>query len=102
MARAGGEKRGNSKNRRARKLWMLAKWGDGETCPCVHCGKSLSFKTVESDRIIPGGSYARWNVQPSCRRCNLARLDNPKWAYSVRFDEAEYGPDPDLVEEIAS
>jgi len=76
--RAGGEKRGNSKDRRARKLWMLATWGDGESCPCVHCHVQVTYDTVEADRIIPGsqgGSYRRDNVQPSCRSCNLERSD---------------------------
>jgi len=78
--RHGGEKRGNSYARRARKLWMLATWGDGEKCPCVFCGISLSFETVEADRIIPGGTYRRENVQPACRPCNLSKSDNPNWA----------------------
>ena len=77
--RAGEEKRGNSADRRARKVWMLKVWGDGEKCPCVHCGDPLSYETVEADRIVPGGSYRRDNVQPACRRCNLRRSDNADW-----------------------
>jgi hypothetical protein len=78
-ARHGGDHRGSAASRRARKLWMLATWGDGTTCPCVHCGKALTFATVEADRIVPGGAYARSNVQPSCRGCNLARSDDASW-----------------------
>ena len=80
--RAGGEKRGNSYARRARKLWMLATWGDGVKCPCVHCDAVLDYDTVEADRIIPGGSYRRDNVQPACRSCNLSRSDNASWSYT--------------------
>lgn len=79
--RAGGEKRGNSYARRARKLWMLKTWGDGTKCPCVHCAATLDYDTVEADRIIPGGSYRRENVQPACRSCNLARSNNAEWSY---------------------
>lgn len=75
--RAGGEKRGNARNRRARKLWMLATWGDGTKCPCVHCGAQLDYDSVEADRIVCGGSYRRDNVQPACRTCNN---DNAEWS----------------------
>lgn len=79
--RAGGEKRGNSSDRRARRAWMLSTWGDGVKCPCVHCGCVLNDSTVEADRIVPGGSYRRDNVQPACRGCNLARSNNTEWSY---------------------
>lgn len=75
--RPGGEKRGNCRDRRRRKQWMLTTWGDGATAPCVHCSAPLTFETVEADRIVPGGSYRRDNVQPSCRTCNLRRSDKP-------------------------
>lgn len=77
--RPGGEKRGNAADRRRRKLWMLAHFGNGTTCPCVHCQQPLTYDTVEADRIIPGGSYRRDNVQPACRACNAARSNNPSW-----------------------
>jgi len=81
--RPGGEKRGSAADRRARKHWMLRTWGDGENCPCVHCGQPLTFATVEADRIVPGGPYRRDNVQPACRSCNLARSDNAAWTYAA-------------------
>jgi dTDP-4-amino-4,6-dideoxygalactose transaminase len=68
--RAGGEKRGNCRDRAARRAWMLRTWGDGVKCPCV-----------EADRIVPGGSYRRENVQPACRSCNLARSNDIEWSY---------------------
>ena len=77
--RAGGDKRGSASQRRARKYWMLRYFGSGKTAPCSHCGKRLTFRTIEADRIIPGGSYARHNVMPACRDCNLARSNNINW-----------------------
>jgi hypothetical protein len=94
--RPGGEKRGNSKDRRARKLWMLSPeagtlrsgvWvlfgGDGEKVPCTHCGCMLDYAAVEADRIVPGGSYRRDNVQPGCRSCNASRSNNTEWTYAT-------------------
>lgn len=77
--RHGGEKRGNSTDRRRRKMWMLAHFGTGTSCDCVHCGASLTFATVEADRIAVGGSYCRSNIQPSCRKCNLERSNKTEW-----------------------
>lgn len=83
MARAGGDRRGSSLDRKVRKEWMLRHFGDGHSCSCVHCMRDLVFTTLEADRIVPGGSYRRENVQPSCRECNLARSDNPNWRPST-------------------
>jgi hypothetical protein len=60
---------------------MLSQWGDGDKCPCVHCGLVLNYDSVEADRIVPGGSYCRSNVQPSCRACNLSRSNNSGWSF---------------------
>lgn len=75
MKRNGGDKRGSSADRRRRKTWMLFIFGDGTKADCTHCGAGLDFTTIEQDRIIPGGSYARYNIQPSCRPCNIERGD---------------------------
>lgn len=88
--RAGGkpgrvDPRGNSKSRRARKIKLLndQQWGgNGKTVPCVHCGKPLDEKTVEQDRIKPGGPYAYHNIQPACTSCNKRRSNNENWSYS--------------------
>jgi 5-methylcytosine-specific restriction endonuclease McrA len=77
--RPGGEKRGNSYDRRRRKEWMLRTFGDGEEVPCTHCSTTLTYETVEADRIVPGASYRRENIQPACRECNLSRGDDPTW-----------------------
>lgn len=83
MKRNGGDKRGKAADRRRRKLWLLAYFGDCTHAPCTHCGIELDFRTIESDRIIPGGSYARSNIQPSCRPCNIRRGDSPTNPYPV-------------------
>jgi hypothetical protein len=75
------DKRGKAKDRRVRKVWMLHYFGDGASAPCTHCKVPLDFDTIEADRIKPGGSYARSNIQPSCRDCNIKRSDNPYWRY---------------------
>ena len=78
--RKGGDARGSSYDRRRRKTWMLTEFGDGTHVDCVHCGSQLTFETLEADRIIPGLSYASYNVQPSCRRCNAQRSNNAEWS----------------------
>lgn len=77
--RPGGKKRGNNKDRRARKLWMLDHFGNGVSCSCAHCSTVLAYETVEADRIIPGGPYVRRNVQPACGPCNKSRSNNADW-----------------------
>lgn len=80
--RSGGDKRGSSADRRRRKQWLLASFGDGRSCLCAHCNRRLTFRTVEADRILAGGSYAHHNIQPSCRRCNVRRWHEGKTAYA--------------------
>ena len=72
VRRRGGDQRGSATNRRRRKLWLLATFGDGERCPCSHCGAELVFATLTADRIVPGaqgGRYVRANIRPSCAPC---------------------------------
>lgn len=80
--RNGGDRRGKFKDRQRRKTWMLAMFGDTQSAPCTHCGKGLTHSTIEQDRIIPGGSYARHNIQPSCRQCNIRRGNSPITPYT--------------------
>lgn len=75
--RKGDDKRGRACDRQKRKVWMLWKFGDGTTAPCVHCGKGLTMETLTQDRIVPGGPYRRTNIQPSCLTCNIRRGDSP-------------------------
>jgi 5-methylcytosine-specific restriction endonuclease McrA len=81
--RKGHDPRGSSDDRRRRKSWMLAWFGDGTTCACTHCGEALDATSIEADRIIPGGSYARTNIQPSCAPCNRLRGDSPITPYNA-------------------
>jgi hypothetical protein len=70
--RHGGDQRGSATDRRRRKLWLLATFGNGERCPCTHCGVELIAATLTADRIVPGrqgGRYVRGNIRPSCAPC---------------------------------
>jgi hypothetical protein len=75
--------RGSAADRRARRAWIVSPrapfGGDDVKVPCVHCGIVVAAEEVDIDRIEPGGSYRRGNIQPSCRPCNLARSDNADW-----------------------
>lgn len=63
---------GSSYQRRARKRWLLAMFGDGETCPRSFegCDVALTFETLTVDRFpirkIDGGTYRRANIRPAC------------------------------------
>lgn len=100
--RAGGDSRGSSKDRAARRRNLLRHWGDGTTCACTYCGMTLrdnggdgSGKAepdhVEADKILTreeGGRYVMPNVVPACRACNLARGDRTfaDWCATVGVD----------------
>lgn len=71
----GDDKRGNSRDRAARKHWLLVRFGG----ICVHCEIALTFETVQADRINPGGSYRRTNVQAACGPCNRDRGNRLDW-----------------------
>jgi hypothetical protein len=65
--------RGNNRQRKARKLWLLATFGDGETCACWECGATVRYETLCVDRITPacdGGTYRRNNIRPHCLTCS--------------------------------
>lgn len=71
--------RGNSEQRRARKAWLLATFGDGETAPCSirfdhHCLGTVDKDTLTVDRhpvpAMDGGTYALDNIRPGCGPCN--------------------------------
>jgi hypothetical protein len=81
MARAGGDKRGSSADRKRRREWLVSVeagfGGNGSDVPCYwECGRELNVWIVEADRLVPGGSYRRDNIVPACRPCNLARSDD--------------------------
>jgi 5-methylcytosine-specific restriction endonuclease McrA len=64
-------------------MWLMAMFGG----QCVHCQRTLQDVNpdrddyVVADRIIPGGSYRRSNIQASCAPCNAARGDDMSWTY---------------------
>ena len=67
--------RGSVYDRAARRAHLLAKHGDGHTCPCYRCGVALTGATITVDRIVPGrdgGTYQRANIRPACEPCNSA------------------------------
>lgn len=71
-----GNARGNSRDRAARRAWLLRAFqsdrGPG-TCRCYRCGDVLTEKSITVDRIIPGchgGTYRRDNIRPACASCN--------------------------------
>lgn len=70
--------RGSSAARRARKVWLLGQFGDGEKAPCAfECGTVLTLDTLTVDRFpLPGcqgGTYVRGNIRPACGTCNSSR-----------------------------
>lgn len=87
--RSGGEKRGNSADRRRRKEWMVSPeagfGGDNTEVPCVHCGNWTSGRELHADRMVPGGSYKRDNIQPACANCNQERSDKADYLAPQQF-----------------
>jgi hypothetical protein len=72
--------RGNSKDRRARKLFLLNQVTeqnpvpDGVHAPCWECGKTVTYDTMIVDRIDEGkfgGRYVRQNIRIHCEDCSL-------------------------------
>lgn len=66
--------RGSASDRRARKAWLIAFFGDGITAQCSYCRVRVTLATITVDRYpIPGcqgGTYARDNIRPACGPCN--------------------------------
>ena len=63
--------RGGSDERRKRKLWLLATFGDGIKAPCSYCQQMVDYDTISVDRYpvmgCDGGTYRRENIRPACR-----------------------------------
>lgn len=75
--------RGSSSDRRARKIYLLATFGDGYSAPCHFCGFHLDWFTITADRIIraiDGGTYRRGNIRPACGSCNSSDGSLEMWA----------------------
>lgn len=77
--RSGPDLRGNSRDRAARKRWLVSPeagfGGNGRDVPCYWCGTKL--RKPEADRYPvcghDGGRYTRDNIVPACRSCNASR-----------------------------
>lgn len=72
MSNSKDPSRGNSSDRRRRKLFVLRTFGDGELTTCTFCAVPLDYETLCLDRITPGflgGTYAYDNIRPSCKPC---------------------------------
>lgn len=106
MCRRCGEpdKRPSAKRRRQLTRRLLEIHGNGVVCPCFWCGDLLGavagylavpatrsrirVHKLERDRLTPGGTYALYNLVPSCGPCNRIR------DYETRVipDGCEFGP----------
>lgn len=77
--RPGGEKRGNSRDRARRRAWLLATFDQDLGPERARCWLDLSpaclvevdARSLTVDRINPGGTYRRENIQPACRPCQI-------------------------------
>lgn len=79
--RPGGEKRGNSRDRKRRRAWLLATFDQDLGPDLARCWLDLSpacqvtvtAATLTVDRINPDGTYRRDNIQPACRPCQITQ-----------------------------
>lgn len=80
--RAGGERRGNSRDRARRRAWLLDAYADDDLAPgtvrcqlgvSTFCLGTVTAETLTVDRVDPGGTYARYNIQPACRPCQCTQ-----------------------------
>lgn len=75
--RAGGEKRGNSRDRARRRAWLLEEFDTDLGPGHARCHLRISDRcrgvvdehTLTVDRIEEGGSYRRSNIRPACSPC---------------------------------
>lgn len=70
--------RGNTVQRRQRKIWLLATFspelGPEQAWCSFGCGTVVDIKTVSVDRYpiagCDGGTYRQGNIRPACLPCN--------------------------------
>ena len=79
--RAGGELRGNNRDRYARTDKLLHEFGDGKTAPCSYCGTSVDHHSMHQDKIYPQCGYRYSNVIPACHTCNQNRSNKDVHEY---------------------
>lgn len=71
------DKRGSNTDRARRRSWLLAEFDPDLGVGRARCHLRLSAQclrvvdetTLSVDRKIPGGTYARHNIQPACKPC---------------------------------
>lgn len=90
--------KGNTADRARRIANLLRHWGNGTTCECVWCGRTLSNLShlasgaghpdhVTADHILThseGGRYVLSNLVPACTTCNKSRGATPFDIYAAR------------------
>lgn len=75
--RAGGDRRGNNIARQRRRIWLLETFDpdlgpDKARCALKIsdvCAGTVDAGSLTVDRIEPGGTYRRDNIQPACIPC---------------------------------
>lgn len=75
--RAGGERRGNCRDRARRRAWLLETFDPdlGPSRARCHlklsdsCSGEVDTTSLTVDRIDPVKGYVRGNIQPACRHC---------------------------------
>lgn len=100
--RAGGERRGNCRDRARRRTWLLSTF-DMDLGPYrarCHlrisdaCADELNVTTLTVDRIDPSRGYVRDNIQPACSACQnlqgalITRERRQEWFRWMREAEA--------------
>lgn len=79
--RPGGERRGNCHDRKRRRVWLLATFDKDLGPDRARCWLDLSpgcleyvdIHSLTVDRINPGGTYRRDNIQPACSVCQAVQ-----------------------------
>jgi GNAT superfamily N-acetyltransferase/2'-5' RNA ligase len=116
--RAGGEHRGNSRDRARSRLNLFREFGGEELghVPCVHCGLALHHENGHDLPVLvrdklrtfrDGGGYQLKNLVPSCGPCNASRgAKTPRLRTNAPTREVvdarpfgadgRYGADPDV------
>lgn len=75
--RPGGERRGNSRDRRRRRTWLLLTFDPDLGPHRARCGLAISeaclgivdTETLTVDRLMPEHGYIQGNIQPACAPC---------------------------------
>jgi hypothetical protein len=100
----GKDLRGGAADRRARRRWIIARFGSpsGKTIKCFWCPKLMRTSTpthplgvFEIDRWPvcghEGGTYRRGNIVPACAQCNATRCSKKGCRKVPRKRSSGYG-----------